>query len=385
MKALTLLGGILMLAGMIIGAGMFAIPYSFAHAGFWLGTAELFFLAIVVLVLHLSYAEIVTSTTETHRLPGYAGLYLGTWGRAIASGSVFLSAIGTLLVYLLLGSRFLADFLRVGGWISFPTGTISLDLLLVSVILLLGAVITFFPLKGEALINGILTAILILFIGVLVYTIMPLGEIPNVGGWEWGNAFIPYGILLFALWGGVVIPDVATFLGKDPSRTRSVVAVGTLLPALLYFLFAFGVVSISGPLTSREALQGLLGVVPEEVILLGSLIGLLAVFTSYILLGKTFQAMLTLDFGVPKIFSWILASGIPFLLYLFGFTDFIIAISIIGAIAIGCDALLILLMHYRMKKMAGEVMSLTYFGVRALLFLIVAGGIFYHLVVAGRL
>ena len=39
---------VLMLAGMIIGVGMFAIPFSFAAAGFWLGAAELAVLAMAV-------------------------------------------------------------------------------------------------------------------------------------------------------------------------------------------------------------------------------------------------------------------------------------------------------------------------------------------------
>ena len=381
--AIKLLGGIFMLAGMIIGAGMFAIPFSFAHAGFWLGTAELVFLGIAVVLVHLSYTNVVIGTPEMHRLPGYAGLYLGSWARVLASGSMIISAIGTLLVYLLLGSRFAGEAMRIGGLVSFSSGTQSLDLFIILVIMVLGAAITYFPIRGEAIINGILTAFLIGFIGFLVYLLFPSIHPSAIGGWEWKNGFVPYGILLFALWGGVVIPDVATFFSKNPFQTRTAVIAGSVLPIIVYFLFSLAVVGVSGDLTSQEALAGLVGSVKEEVILLGALIGFLAVFTSLIALQKTFQAMLELDLGVGRLVAWAGASIVPFLLYLFGFTDFIAVIVIVGAVAIGIDVLLILALHYAMKKSHG--ISFSWFGIaaRGILFCIIFVGIVYRLFFAG--
>jgi len=142
---------------------------------------------------------------------------------------------------------------------------------------------------------------------------------------------------------------------------------------------ALAIVGVSGDLTSQEALAGLVGNVKEEVILLGSLIGFLAVFTSFIALGKTFQAMLELDLGVPRLVAWAGASIAPFLLYLFGFTDFIAMIAIVGAVAIGIDVAVILAVHYQMKRREGAVFR--WYGIlpRVLLFSIVLGGIGYHL------
>lgn len=382
-SAIKLLGGIFMLAGMIIGAGMFAIPFSFAHAGFWLGTAELLFLGVAVVLVHLSYADVVIKTPEMHRLPGYAGFYLGSWARALASGSMILSAVGTLLVYLLLGARFAGEALRISGF-GAPAGSVGApDLLIVLLFMGIGAAITYFPIRGEALMNGILTALLIGFIGFLVYLLFPSIHPSAIGGWEWRNGFIPYGILLFALWGGVMIPDIATFFSKNSFQTRTAVIAGSTLPIIVYFLFSLAVVGVSGDLTSQEALGGLAGRVREEVILLGSIIGFLAVLTSFIALEKTFQAMLELDLGVPRLVAWVGANSVPLLLYLFGFIDFIAVIAIVGGVAIGIDVLVILTLHYAMKKVQG--VSFSWFGIaaRGMLFCVVLVGIVYRLFFVG--
>src|SRR3989344_3479182 len=134
MAFLKTLAGTLMLSGMIIGAGMFAIPFVFSQAGFWLGIFELVLLGVVVIVIHLSYAEVVLATGETHRLPGYVGIYLGRWGKMISFASIALSALGTLLVYLLLGSTFLENALRTGAWTIIPDSAGYGSLLFVLVI-----------------------------------------------------------------------------------------------------------------------------------------------------------------------------------------------------------------------------------------------------------
>ncbi len=375
---LQVLGGILMLAGMIIGAGMFAIPFLFLQAGFLLGAIELVFLAACVVILHLSYADIVIRTDELHRLPGYANIYLGPWARIISLGSMVASSVGTLLVYLLLGSRFLHEALRIGNVPSFVPEQGS-DLLLVLILAGIGAFITYFPIRGEALVNGVLTAILLLFISFLFYLLYPMVNLVNARGLAVENAALPYGVLLFALWGGIVIPDIATFLGKNPLRTRIAVFVGTLIPAIVYFLFSFVIIGVSGARTSQEALSGLFGIVPDKTLLIGIVIGLLAVFTSFIAVGKTLQLMLELDLGVPRVVSWLAGSSVPVFLYFLGFTDFIVIIAIIGATAIGIDAALILLVFYRMKREHNERIPWYGFAARVVIFCIVLGGIGYHL------
>lgn len=336
------LKGISVLAGMVIGAGMFAIPFSFVQTGFWLGAAELVVLSGVMLALHLLYGEIVLATPHFHRMPGYSRIYLGRRGALISWASSLFGTVGTLLAYLVIGSVFLQAILAFmpGMDVFWLAATLALAV----------ALVTFFPLKKEATINGILTVFEILFIVALSAFLMPKISLPHLSGFYPGNLFVPYGVLLFALSGASVIPDLVTVLGRDKKRVRAAIVIGSLIPALLYFFFAFAVVGVTGPVTSGEAIAGLQSAIGGNIVFFASVAGFLAILTSFIALSANFQAMLSLDFGMPRRTAWIAASLVPFLLYLAGFQDFIAIISVVGVMAFGVDGLLFLLMGRKMRQ-----------------------------------
>src|SRR3989344_7528399 len=233
---------VLILSGMIIGVGMFGLPFSFVRAGFWLGTLELLVLSAAIVLFHLLYGEIVLKTGELHRLPGYIRIHLGPRFAGLAWVSAIFGILGTLLVYIIVGSLFLKSAL---GYFDVAASELTLAAFLASA----GAVVTIFPLKREAFINGILTALLIVFIIFLGVYLFPKINPENISGFNLGAAPLPYGVLLFALSGGVVIPDLITLLGRDKKRSRLAIVLGTLIPAALYFLFALAVVGVSGAAT----------------------------------------------------------------------------------------------------------------------------------------
>lgn len=340
MKFLT---AVLMLSGMIIGVGVFGVPFSFARAGFLLGSLELFLLAGVVTAVHLSYAEVVLKTNARHRLPGYSAFHLGPYASYLSWGSAFFGISGTLLAYILLGSRFLSLLLSR----LFPdTRDAVWAVLFVSAC----ALITLFPLRKEAFINGVLTALLIGFFLFLSGRLLLLADPARFLGFSPSQALFPYGVILFALSGALVIPDLITFLGKNSVHARLAIVIGSLIPAFITLLFAAAVVGVSGPGTSEDAIQGLRAAVGDEGIVLGSIIGFLAVFTSYLVLTSSFQALLTLDFGMKEKTAWLAGIGIPFAAYALGVTDFIRVIAAVGAVAIGIDSGLILAMQGVIEK-----------------------------------
>jgi tyrosine-specific transport protein len=361
---------VLILSGMIIGVGMFGIPISFVKAGFWLGALELLLITAILMWLHILYGEVVIKTPSSHRLPGYVRLYLGGGAARLSWASAFFGIVGTLLAYIVVGSIFLhVIFQNVWGT--------SSEFIWAVVVTALGAAVTLFPLKREALINGILTTLLIVFIAGLTFYLFPNIKTANFTGFNVENFFIPYGVFLFALAGGVVVPDVVAVLGKDKKRTRSAIVVGTLIPAVLYFLFAFSVVGSLGVSVSDEAIQGLLPVAGYSVVFFGSIVGFLAVITSFIVLSMSFQALLKLDFKMHKISAWMVASGLPFLLYLFGIQNFIVVIGAVGAVAVGIDSAFVIALQHRLHRSGGGSFHwLSYAGRAAIFVMIIVGVIF---------
>lgn len=363
---------VLILSGMIIGAGMFGIPFSFVASGFWLGALELLVLAAVTLVLHLIYGEIVLKTPALHRLPGYIRIHLGEKWSFLAWIGAFVGILGTLLAYIIVGSIFLKNIFGVFGF--------DLNEVFFAVIFaFIGACIVFFPLKKEAFVNGILTAVLIGFTVFLIFILLPKIEPPNFSGFNLRGVFSPYGVLLFALSGGIVIPDLITFLGRKRTLARYAILAGTLIPAALYFFFAYAVVGSLGARVSIETIGGLRSVVGENVIILGSIIGFLAVFTSFVALGASARAMLTLDFGLKKNFSWILVSFLPFIFYLFGFKNFIAIIGALGALVGGVDAGLIIGAYHKVQQKEGYAIPFFSYFWKILIYLMIIAGVFYEL------
>ncbi len=368
------LEAVLLLSGVIIGAGMFGIPFSFVQAGFWLGVSELVVLSGVVLVMHLVYGEIVLHTPTFHRMPGYVRMYLGPRAAAAAWGSALFGIVGTLLAYIVIGGVFLGGIFQHINIIP-NSGELPWPLVLAA----FGSVIAFFPLRKEAFVNGLLTLLLVGLVILLSVALLPGLNPRYLENISVANAFVPYGILLFALSGGVVIPDVITLLGRSRVKARAAIAVGSLIPAAIYFLFALAVVGASGGVVSSDAIRGLAPIVGEWAVLVGSIIGFLAVITSYIGLHGSFQALLRLDLRIPRAAAWGAASGIPLAFYLVGFRDFITIIGAVGAVAVGVDAALLIPTHNRLRQSSGAALSPSAYVFEGSVYALVSAGVAVYL------
>ncbi|TSC77351.1 MAG: aromatic amino acid permease, partial [Parcubacteria group bacterium Gr01-1014_29] len=206
-----------------------------------------------------------------------------------------------------------------------------------------GGCILFFDLRRIGTINFILTFVLIgviVFLSALLMPHVEFARIPLVRTSEW---FLPYGVFLFAFAGASVIPDVAdVFRHRSEKLFRRIVVLSTLIPLALYALFIVSVVGVMGEETTREAIFGLERFVGSWAIVLGSIMGLLAVFTSYLALGADLKNMFIYDYSWRPVLAWGITAAVPFMLYFAGITDFVSIIGVVGAVAVGIDGILIL-------------------------------------------
>jgi len=330
------------LIGMIIGAGVFGIPYAVAQAGFAVGLFYLVLLGGAVMLLHLFYGEIVLRTHQEHRLIGYAAKYLGEEAKKVATFTVLFEYYGSLLAYIIIGGNFLMILLG-----RFFGGN---EVFWAAVFFAVGATLIFGGLKTVVKNELFLTGLLLVSLAAMLFSGVPQMNFDNLKTINFNKFFLPYGVILFSLAGSAVIPEVRKIMTGQEKKIKKVIILGTLIPAILYLFFALVVVGVTGPGTTEEAINGLMPYLGNWVISVGAIFGILAVLTSFLALGLCLEEVLHDDYRIKKMAAFCLALFVPFLAYLFGIKSFIFIIGLVGSLAAGVDGILTVLIYFKAKK-----------------------------------
>lgn len=347
------------LAGTVIGLGMFGIPYVAARAGVGLTFFYLIVLGIVMTIVHLMYLEVTLRTRATHRFVGYVGIYLGGKWRIIVSIVSIATLWGSLLIYTIVGGEFL---------------NIVLEPFLGNVVFVSSLI--FFAIAGYAVARpprtiGKIEAFFTLGIIAVVFLFFGRGILNsqiNYSNFEFinlSNWLVPYGVIIFSFGGASIIPSLENILAKEIGEKKKIYfgwigIAGTLIPMIIYIIFMLTVVGISGAKTSSEALQGLEATLGNGYVVIGAIIGLFALLTSFIALGNELRRVFSDDYRIPRVLSLFLALAIPLVLFLLKIAGFIQIMGFLGAIAGIFAYSFIVWLFYRSKK-TGEMAPLFSF------------------------
>jgi tyrosine-specific transport protein len=330
-----------LLAGSILGVGIFGVPFVFAQSGIALGAVLLLFLAAVVVLLHLMYGEVIERTGEKHRLIGYVTVYFGNRARLLSTASVVLGGFGALVAYILVAQAFLNELF--GPLFSEP---LAWGL----VFWVATALGVFAGVRSVARTEIILTIFLVLLFATIIVRGVPLVSAENLTSVHWGGVLAPYGVVLFALVGISAVPEVRAAIRDNDRVFGPALVLGTLVPAVVTLLFALVVVGVAGGGTSPEAIAGLVPVLGSWVVRVGAVVGLLAITTSFLMFGLNLADTFVYDWRVGRQISNVLTVGVPLVLLMAGITDFIGVIGIAGALFGAIDGTLIVLIFLRAKK-----------------------------------
>ena len=331
-----------MLVGMIVGVGIFGVPYAVEKVGFALGATYIFVIGLLLLLVHLLYSEVILRTEGKHRLVGYAAIYLGEKGKIVAALAQISSFYGALIAYIIIGGQFLHLVLAplLGGTIlMYQVG------FFVFMSLLVGA-----GLKLVAPIEFAMTALLLAVVGVILAFGLPYVWYPNLYVMNLKEIFFPYGVLLFALGGAAAIPEMRDLLRGQEAKMKRVVTLGTIIPLVITILFSFMVIGVSGENTTSEAISGLVGPLGQNIVLLGAIFGFLAIATSFLVLGLNLKEIFKIDYKINGWLSWVLACIVPFLVFLLARPEFISVIAFTGAVLGGLEGILIILIWLKARK-----------------------------------
>lgn len=370
------------LIGTIIGVGIFGLPYAFAKAGFFVGLFQLLVLGGIVMLVQLMFGEIILRTKEKHNLPGYIDKYLGKKWETLISISVLIGIFGSMIAYILVGGTFLREFFTHSAGIFGNTPEYVFYVvfwLFLTVFILLG-------LKIIEMVEFGMTILLLITISAIVIFSSPHLNTNNLFVFNGMDFFLPYGIILFALSGTVAITEVREILVGQEKKMRSAIILGVLVPIIVYALFTFTVIGVTGINATEEAMTGLSNVVGGPIYALGIIFGILAIATSYITFGYYLYETFLYDFGVNRNLSHILIAVIPITFVMLGWRNFIAIISFLGAVMGGLESIAMILAYLKAKKVGGRTpeysLKIPHF-VYYFLILIFALGIIYTITYRG--
>ena len=331
----------------IVGVGMFSLPYTGAQSGFLIAAIFLFILTGIMLLLHLLYGEIVSRTKEKHRLVGYTEYYLGKTGKRIVGFSVIIGLYGSLLVYIIVGGNFLHTIFS--SLINVPAFVFNL------IFFIIGAIAVYFGIKLIAELDILMALFLILIVFLFLYFGLGQINIANLKTINWQNAFFPYGVILYSLAGIAAIPEIKEILAKNSKVYKRAIVWGTVIPAILYILFIFSVIGLTGLDTSPEAIAGLVGLLGKKIIFFGALFGFLACLTSFFVLGLSLKKTFWYDFKINKNLSWFLVCIVPIGLFVLGIRGFVPIIVLLGAFIAAIEGIAIVLIYKKAKRFSDKV------------------------------
>src|SRR3989344_1369358 len=333
------------MVGTMVGVGVFGVPFSFAKAGFGVGFLFLLLTGFMTLVVNTMFGEVVLRTGKRHQIVGYADLYLGPIWKKVMFLATVLSIYAAMLAYIIISGDFLSNVLSPFFYLSSTTYSYFFAFIL-SFLLLTG-------LKRISVVEFILT-LLFIFIVLLVFGFgfnsVDFNNLKNFNLEFW---FLPYGVLLFAFAGMSSIPIQREILRGAESKLKKSILWAVLMVGILYTIFAFTVVGVSGDITSPDAVTGLYDFLGNKIVVFGSIFGVLAVGTSFLMLGSALDEVFRWDYGLKKGWAWLLVVLPPLALFFIGLRTFIDVISLVGSLAVGL-ILLVLIFMYMAAKTKGD-------------------------------
>ncbi|EKD71730.1 MAG: Tryptophan/tyrosine permease [uncultured bacterium] len=239
-----LIGGILLIIGTTIGAGILALPVATAQLGFWGSLILLVTSWMIMTTCAFLFLEVNLWLPPNTNLISMAGATLGRGGQVIAW-----------LAYLLLLYSILSAYIAGGGDLFhyvLKTSGIDIPLKISSLIFtVLFGVVVYLGIRAVDYVNrGLMFGKMSAFI-LLVLMIIPFISMQNLGSGEFKNIVSPTSITvtIVAFTCAMIIPSLRTYFNGDVKMLRKAILIGTLIPLICYIawdMVIMGVIPLEG-------------------------------------------------------------------------------------------------------------------------------------------
>lgn len=351
------IGGILLVAGTTIGAGMLALPVLTSFAGFVPSLVVFILIWLFMLATAFFFLDVNLAVRGEPNLISMAGRTLGVFGKGIA-WVFYLLLLYSLTAAYIAGSTplFTQGFQALSG-IELPGWLAPFSLpLLFGGFVYLGT-------KGVDYVNRFLMAGLILFYFVLVGLTPHHVQFPNLAHSDSPAVLIAIPAILTSFGYHIIIPSLTTYMEHDAKKLRLVILIGSSIPFIVYFLWQFIVLG-SVPLhdlaidykAGNSAAQSLARIVSSPwVSVSASLFSFFAIVTSFLGVSLSLSDFLTDGFKIKKTWEGRLLACfltfVPPLFFVFTYQKgFYLALNYAGAFVAILLGILPALMAWNLKE-----------------------------------
>jgi tyrosine-specific transport protein len=239
-----LFGGILLVVGTTIGAGMLALPVATAQLGFWGSLLLLVGCWAVMTASAFLFLEVNLWLPPNSNLVSMAGATLGRSGQVI-----------TWVVYLVLLYSIICAYIAGGGDLFhyvLASNGINLSQTMSSILFTaIFGVVVYFGIRSVDYVNrglmfGKMGALML-----LICLILPFISSTNLSSGEFKHIVAPSSLTVTAVSFGclMIIPSLRTYFDKDVKTLRKSIFIGMLIPLLCYIawdMVIMGVIPLNG-------------------------------------------------------------------------------------------------------------------------------------------
>ncbi|MBX3708195.1 MAG: tryptophan/tyrosine permease [Gammaproteobacteria bacterium] len=239
-----LIGGVLLVVGTTIGAGMLALPVATAQLGFWGSLVLLISCWGIMTACAFLFLEVNLWLPPNSNLVSMAGATLGKTGQGI-----------TWVVYLVLLYSILCAYIAGGGDLFhyiLTTGGIKISQSLASILFtVLFGMVVYCGIRSVDYVNRGLMLGKMGALFLLICLIFPFISSTNLSNGEFKHIIAPSSLTVTAVSFGclMIIPSLRTYFDADVKTLRKAILIGTLIPLICYIawdMVIMGVIPLDG-------------------------------------------------------------------------------------------------------------------------------------------
>ncbi|WP_430515258.1 aromatic amino acid transport family protein [Pyrococcus woesei] len=304
------------LIGTQIGAGVLGLPYAASKVGLILAIGVLLGVTLLMMGTALIVLQF-SAKMKGAQMSTMSQVILGRTGGILMYISISLMSFGALLAYISGMGSVISSLLKINE---------TLGALLFWV---LASIIVYKGIEASGKTELILSYIMLALFILVTIMLLPYVKLENGLYFESSGILSILGVSIFALGSHTIIPDIYKSLGSY-KETKRVVILGFVIPATIYATFMSTFLLTFGKDTPQIATQGLEELYGKIGWIVGNLIPLLAITTSYIGISLAQQSN-TIEFlKLKKPLAWSLTVIPPALVYFAGVKNFADVLAFAG-------------------------------------------------------